>query len=93
MAIGFGVACPKPEPRKRVKARRDRQSAKVVKKVRETCVELASESCQRCGRFVSAFGHAHHRLARSLGGKWTVENIEFLCPRCHNIAHRLKVKS
>ena len=34
-----GIACPKPEPRKRVKARRQRQAAKVVKSVRAQCVE------------------------------------------------------
>ena len=34
-----GIACPKPEPRKRVKARRTRQAAKVVKSVRAQCVK------------------------------------------------------
>ena len=39
MAIGFGIAQPKPEARKRVKARRKRQAAKVVKSIRAQCVE------------------------------------------------------
>jgi hypothetical protein len=34
-----GLAIPKPEPRKRTKARRDRQESKVKKTVRAQCVE------------------------------------------------------
>jgi 5-methylcytosine-specific restriction endonuclease McrA len=82
-----GVACPKPEPRKRVKARRKLQAAKVVKSVRAAVVERAGGKCERCGLWPT-WGHAHHRKPRSLGGKWTVENIILLCPSCHAKAHR-----
>lgn len=34
-----GIACPKPEPRKRVKGRKDRAEAKVKKSVRAQCVD------------------------------------------------------
>ena len=34
-----GVACPKPEPRARVTRRRQRTAAKVVRSVREQCVD------------------------------------------------------
>lgn len=34
-----GIACPKPTPRRILKARRKRQAAKVVKSVRAQCVE------------------------------------------------------
>lgn len=91
MAIGYGEACPKPEARKRVKARRKRQAAKVVKAVRSQLVYDALEHCERCGVYLGQFGHAHHRKPRSLGGKWTIENLAYYCARCHAVAHRLKV--
>lgn len=47
MAIGYGVAVPKPETRKRVKGRRKRQAAKVVKSVRARCVERDG-ACRIC---------------------------------------------
>lgn len=93
MAVGYGVACPKPEPQKRVTARRKRQAAKVVKSVRAQVVDDASGRCEDCGVYVGAhFGHAHHRVPRSLGGTWTVENIKLVCPCCHARAHRLRVR-
>lgn len=39
MAIGYGVACPKPEKRKTTNGRKDRAEAKVKKDVRAQCVE------------------------------------------------------
>jgi hypothetical protein len=33
------------------------------------------------------FGHAHHRIPRSRGGQWTLDNMEYLCPECHQLAH------
>ncbi len=39
MAVGYGEPCPKPTPRRIVKARKQRQVAKVVKSVRAQCVE------------------------------------------------------
>jgi len=83
-----GIACPKPEPRKRVKARRKRQAAQVVKSVRAQCVERSGGSCEECGCECLFDGHAHHKIPRSLGGKWTTENIVYLCPLCHAKAHR-----
>lgn len=91
MAIGYGEACPKPEARKRVKARRKRQAVKVVKSVRAVLVDEVCGRCERCGMFLGDFGHAHHRKPRSLGGKWTIENLAYYCARCHAVAHRLKV--
>lgn len=82
--IGFA----KPEPRKRIKARKKRASRKVVQSVRATVVKDTDECCERCGRWVGADGHAHHRIPRSRGGKWTVDNIEYLCGICHMTAHR-----
>lgn len=39
MAIGYGEACPKPEKRKRLKARKKRAETTVKKNVRMLCVE------------------------------------------------------
>src|SRR5260221_361379 len=44
MAVGFGVACPKPaKTRKQVKGRKDRREAKVNKSVRAQCVDRDGE--------------------------------------------------
>ena len=39
MAIGFGVAVPKPESRQRTKGRKDRREAAIAKIVRAKCVD------------------------------------------------------
>ena len=39
MAVGFGIAVPKPPSRKLVKGRKDRAEAKVKRSVRAKCVE------------------------------------------------------
>jgi 5-methylcytosine-specific restriction endonuclease McrA len=83
---------PKPEPRQRIKARQKRASAKVIKSVRAQVIERAEGRCERCGAFLGldwgSDGQAHHRIPRSRGGQWTVENIEYLCAACHREAHR-----
>lgn len=56
MAVGFGVACPKPEPRKRVKGRKDRAETKVQQFVRAQCVERDG-GC-RLGKDDAAHGYA-----------------------------------
>ena len=89
MAIDYSaLALPKPEPTKRLKARRKRQAAKVVQSVRAAVVERAHGFCERCGLYVGLDGHAHHRTPRSRGGTWTLDNILLLCPFCHMSAHR-----
>lgn len=82
--IGF----PKPEPRKRIKAQKKRAARKVVYSVRVQVVQRANGHCERCGRACLSSGEAHHRIPRSRGGKWTLENIQFLCRTCHQTAHR-----
>lgn len=84
MAVGFGTACPKPEPRKRTKARKQRAEAKVVRDVRETIVSRDKGSCRVCGRVGT---EAHHIKKRSQGGKWTTENIILVCLPCHQFIH------
>ena len=71
----------------KARAKRKRAVQKVAKSVRAEVVTLAQSCCERCGIYCGDCGHAHHRLPRSRGGKWTVENIEYLCPGCHLEAH------
>lgn len=77
---------PKPEPYKRVKARRKRQQRKADRAVYQAVDERDGQCCVRCGRFGI---HRHHKRFRSLGGKTTIENVESLCETCHRRAHRL----
>ena len=77
----------KPEARRRVKARRKRQMANVIRSVRAAVVARARGCCERCGRWCGTAGHAHHRRPRSRGGTWTFTNIQWLCPDCHRTVH------
>jgi 5-methylcytosine-specific restriction endonuclease McrA len=87
MAWGIGQSAPKPEPRKRVKGRQRRAARKIVTHVRADVVKRANGCCERCGLYCGDAGHAHHRIPRSRGGQWTVENIQYVCPGCHLEAH------
>ena len=79
---------PKGKTRKQLHARQDRDAAKVRKAVRAQKVEQAQQACEACGKWTGDWGHAHHRVPRSRGGLWTVENIEYLCAQCHQDRHR-----
>lgn len=81
------IAYPKPDTRKRAKGRKRYQARKLVGSVRAAVVERAQGCCERCGQYCGEAGHAHHRIPRSRGGAWTVENIEYLCAGCHLQAH------
>jgi 5-methylcytosine-specific restriction endonuclease McrA len=69
-------------------ARMDRQVAKVRKTVRNQAVEDAEFSCQTCGKWIGDWGHAHHIVPRSRGGKWEIGNIAYLCEKCHFKIHQ-----
>jgi 5-methylcytosine-specific restriction endonuclease McrA len=77
----------KPGPIARYRAKRKRAKGKVVKVVRPQLVHRANAACERCGEFCGDFGHAHHRIPRSRGGQWTLDNMEYLCAECHQLAH------
>ena len=93
MAIDYTVlALPKGPTRKQLRAKQARALAKQVTAVREAVVYNAKQCCSGCGVYVGHYGHAHHVRPRSLGGKWTAENMKYLCATCHARAHRLRVK-
>lgn len=80
---------PKGERRTRTVARRKRQRRKVVKAVRPELVARAKGRCERCRTWLGEFGgHAHHRRPRSLGGKFILSNLAYLCPSCHEQVQR-----
>jgi len=82
------LAFPKGRTRKQVKATQDRDAANVRKTVRALKVEQAQQSCERCGKWTGTWGHAHHRIPRSRGGLWVIENIEYVCATCHADIHQ-----
>ncbi len=74
----------------RYRAKRRRAGRKIVYSIRAQVVRRAEGCCERCGRGCLHSGEAHHKIHRSQGGQWTMENIEFLCPTCHGTAHGVK---
>jgi len=44
--------------------------------------------CERCGKpLVWSGGHIHHKQTRALGNH-EPDNLLYLCPECHEWAHR-----
>ena len=84
------VAYPKPEPRKRIKARRKRQQRKVVADVRAYVFARERGMC-RCRHYRPAES-MHEIIFRSQGGKVTPENSIAVCGDgvrgCHGRLHR-----
>ena len=86
--IGF----PKPEPRKRVKARRKRTIAASRQACRAVVLERAGHRCQRCGAAISddlpewhpCRAHINETVPRSKGGDPTnPDHCEAICQGCH----------
>lgn len=74
-------------PRRILKARKQRAERKIVQAVRAQLVDRAERRCERCRVWCGETGHAHHRKPRSLGGEWTLDNLQLLCATCHWTAH------
>lgn len=72
-----GLALPKPESRKRVKAREDRAYAKHVKAIRAAVFARERGICRCCG-YVAAES-MHEIVFRSQGGKVSMENSIAVC--------------
>lgn len=92
MGLG-GVACPKPESRKRAKGRKDRARAQVTKDVRSYVFAREREIC-RCCRIRRAES-MHELRPRSLRGKVSRRNSMAVCGDgvrgCHGFLQRHEI--
>lgn len=93
MAVGYGQPCPKPEPRKRVKARTKRQRTTHVKAVRSYVFEREQGTCRIC--VVRPAESMHEIVPRSLGGRVSRSNSIAVCGDgvrgCHGFAQRHEI--
>lgn len=93
MAIGYGVECPKPEPRKRTKGRRKRESWKRQRTIRDLVFIRERYLC-RCCRVRSA-ETMHEIIFRSRGGKVHLGNSIAVCgdgvQQCHGFLQRHEI--
>lgn len=85
MAIGYGEACPKPERRKKTKARRKRQKLANVHLVREHVFARERDMC-RCCRCRPAQS-MHELIPRSLGGRVSKRNSIAVCGSGTSMCH------
>src|SRR4051812_18528693 len=94
MAIGYGAPCPKPEPRKRTKARTEQQASSHVKSIREAVFEREHHACRCCGTRMAT--SMHEIRPRSLGGAVSMENSIALCGSgttgCHGFCQRYSIR-
>lgn len=84
---------PKPEPYKRVKARRKREQQKLRDVARELRWLMDGKCCVRCGKPLVLklaegdwwnVANIHEKVPRSLGGDpMDFTNLETLCAGCH----------
>lgn len=92
-----GIACPKPEPRKRTAARRSRLALKNTHMVRMFVFARERNIC-RCCRARPA-DSMHEMRPRSLGGKVSRQNSIAVCGSgttgCHGLlqAHRIDIRT
>lgn len=80
----------KPGPTAKARAKRRRQLRPLIKSVRAQVVDRACGFCENCGTPCRQSGEAHHKIHRSQGGKWTLDNIVFLCRTCHGLQHGVR---
>lgn len=93
MAVGFGVACPKPEPRQRTKNRATRVRRNDVGEVRQYVFARERDLC-RCCRWHPAES-MNEEPPRSLGGKVCRKDSMAVCGdgtrRCHGFITRHEI--
>ena len=81
----------KPEPYRKVKARRDRENAAARRRCVLAVWARAGNACERCGRAVKMassyfreVGHVHETVTRARGGDPNdPSNCVLLCYDCH----------
>jgi len=100
VAVGFGVACPKPRPLKLEKKERRQKQAATAKDIRDQVWHDAESKCSRCRRRCLRqttdplrVGHVHHRIYRSQGGGDDIDNLDLVCGECHAKIHAGELES
>ena len=94
----MGLAFPKPEPRRRIKARADRAKTEARRDCRIAVFARARSRCENCGKPVVPhtsplatpwnLGVCHEPGRRSLGADATdPSQVVLLCQPCHLKAH------
>ena len=55
-------------------------------------VRVRDRYCQKCGVWSLLSGHVDHIKTRGAHGDeaWTLDNMQLLCPKCHDLKHRGK---
>lgn len=76
-------AIPKPESAQQARARRKRDAAQLLARVREL-VTARDRVCRLCGDAWPL--EVHHIKFRSAGGEHSTQNCLLLCRRCHRDA-------
>ena len=79
---------PKPERRKRQKAREKRERAALRQSVRKD-VFARDRVCRACGQCTPE--HLHHIRYRSQGGEDSTNNTCAVCVKCHGDIHDRKI--
>lgn len=83
-----GLAIPKPEPHKRVKARADRQQARADKLVYQDVDRRDGLKSRLSGIYCGKTIERHHIRPRSLGGPTTTANVISLTQGEHYAVHQ-----
>jgi 5-methylcytosine-specific restriction endonuclease McrA len=103
MAIGFGIACPKPTTSDRLEHHRlaKRARDRAASDFRRAVWKRDQGICQACRRrvypmleFAPDKGEVHHRLTRGAhpDQRYDVANGVLLCVGCHDKAQRHEIK-
>lgn len=71
-----------------VSRQRAEQMVSPPKEITESVKVKAHGRCENCG-IVVAFGHVHHKNTTVLIEDFNdTQNLQYLCPSCHRMAHR-----
>jgi hypothetical protein len=89
MAIGFGVACPKPQPKVVDTILKRRKAVSLDRAAKELVRQRDKEACRVCFR---RSREVHERIYKSRGGAASLENSLVLCKTCHALVHGRALK-
>ena len=62
----------------------------VSSRTRTKIIQRLGIGCSQCG-WNEAHGDLHHIVSKKLGGTNDDDNLSYLCPNCHRLAHENKI--